>query len=46
MNLWLVLSLGLSSLTIQRGYCFLSSVYAKCKLWPKITNRDYGRAKK
>ena len=46
MNPWLVLSLGLSSLTIQKRYYFLSSVYANCKLWPKITKRDYGRAKK
>lgn len=46
MNPWLVLSLGLSSLTVQKGYYFLSSFYAKCKLWPKTTKRDYGRAKK
>lgn len=46
MNTWLILSLGLSSLTIQKGYYFLPSLYAKCKLWPKITKRHYGRAKK
>lgn len=46
MNPRLVLSLALSSLTTQRGYYFLSSVYTKFKLWPKTTKRDYGRAKK